>query len=155
MRRNDREIKDNEEITEILNHGKYAVISLCRDNEPYIVTLSYGYDASEKALYFHCGEFGLKMDFIHQNPKVCATVIDDKGYINGECGHGFRSVVMFGKIIVLDEIEQKKHGLKVLLEQLEENPNAMMDKALNNEDVFQKVAVLKLDINELSAKKGR
>jgi hypothetical protein len=40
--RPDREITSDEEITGILRKGKYAVISMCRDNEPYIVTLSYG-----------------------------------------------------------------------------------------------------------------
>ena len=42
--RPNREMVDNSEITTILKSGKYATISLCRGNEPYIVTLSYGYD---------------------------------------------------------------------------------------------------------------
>lgn len=37
--RPEREILDREEIQRLLKVGKYAVLPLCRDNEPYIVFL--------------------------------------------------------------------------------------------------------------------
>jgi hypothetical protein len=40
----ERQIKDEKEILRLLKNGKYAVIAMCRNNEPYAVTLSYGYD---------------------------------------------------------------------------------------------------------------
>ena len=89
--RPDREITDKNMITDILQNGKYAVISMCRNNEPYIVTLSYGYDSEKNSLYFHCSAFGLKLDFIKANPQVCATIIDDGGYIADECGHFYKN----------------------------------------------------------------
>jgi uncharacterized protein len=87
MRRNDRQITDETELSEVLTQGKYAMIAMCRENEPYIVTLSYGYDKSKDTLYLHTGLKGLKIDFITYNPNVCATIIDDGGYIMGECSH--------------------------------------------------------------------
>ncbi|XEQ92066.1 hypothetical protein SCACP_08820 [Sporomusa carbonis] len=51
MRRHDRQLKTCKEINEILKKGKFVVLSLCQDNEPYIVTLSYGYDQSQNCLY--------------------------------------------------------------------------------------------------------
>ncbi|MBW6479881.1 MAG: pyridoxamine 5'-phosphate oxidase family protein, partial [Bacteroidales bacterium] len=78
--RPNRELKTQEEINSILSKGKYAVISMCRDNEPYIVTLSYGADLTSKTLYFHCATKGLKLDFLSSNKNVCATVIEDGGY---------------------------------------------------------------------------
>ena len=44
MRRQDRQINDETELSEIICRGKFAVLALCRNDEPYIVTLSYGYD---------------------------------------------------------------------------------------------------------------
>ncbi|GAH11801.1 unnamed protein product, partial [marine sediment metagenome] len=29
---------------EIMKNGKFSTISMCRNDEPYIVTLSYGFD---------------------------------------------------------------------------------------------------------------
>jgi nitroimidazol reductase NimA-like FMN-containing flavoprotein (pyridoxamine 5'-phosphate oxidase superfamily) len=46
-----------------------------------IVTLSYGYDSEKKTLYFHSAKKGLNWDFINSNKRVCATVIEDGGYI--------------------------------------------------------------------------
>jgi uncharacterized protein len=62
--RPNREIGEAGEIKEIIKNGKYAVIAMCFGNEPYIVTLSYGYDALGDTLYFHCSTQGLKLDFI-------------------------------------------------------------------------------------------
>jgi len=44
MNKKEREIVDRNVLIGILKQGKYATVSMCRDNEPYIVTLSYGYD---------------------------------------------------------------------------------------------------------------
>ena len=52
--RPNREIISESEINDILQKGKFVVLSACRDNEPYIVTLSYGFDANERSLYVHC-----------------------------------------------------------------------------------------------------
>lgn len=65
--RPNRELKQKSEIDTILKNGKFAVISMCKDNEPYIVTLSYGYDSEKESLYFHCAQKGLKLDFLSFN----------------------------------------------------------------------------------------
>jgi len=152
MHKKEREIKDNEELLEILKQGKYAVISICRNNEPYVVTLSYGYDKDNNSLYFHTAAKGLKIDFIKQNPNVCATVIDDKGYVMNECNHMFRSVVFWGEMSVVHDIEEKKHGLEILLNHLEENPKELEEKFLKSDETLKKTTLLRLDIKELTGK---
>jgi nitroimidazol reductase NimA-like FMN-containing flavoprotein (pyridoxamine 5'-phosphate oxidase superfamily) len=49
--RPNREISGKEEIERILKNGKYATLSLCRDNEPYIVSLSCDYDEQSNFLH--------------------------------------------------------------------------------------------------------
>jgi Predicted flavin-nucleotide-binding protein len=155
MRKQERQITDEKELQEILTQGKYAIIAMCRDNEPYIVTLSYGYDHSQNALYFHTGTKGLKIDFIQHNPDVCATIIDDRGYCKNECSHAYRSIVLFGKMAYIEDIREKKRGMEVLLNHLEENPGPIKERTLKNEKVYENVAVLKLNITEISGKKGK
>ena len=60
-------LPESRKLREILKNGKFCSIALCNDNKPYIVTLSYGYDAEKHALYFHCATKGLKLDFISKN----------------------------------------------------------------------------------------
>lgn len=155
LRRQDRQINNENELSEILLKGKYTVISMCRKNEPYIVTLSYGYDKSQNALYLHTGLEGLKIDFIKYNPNVCATIIDDRGYIMGECGHEYCSVVINGKISFVQNIEEKKRGMEVILNHLENTPSVVKEKALKNEKVYTNIAVLRMDIINIIGKKGR
>jgi nitroimidazol reductase NimA-like FMN-containing flavoprotein (pyridoxamine 5'-phosphate oxidase superfamily) len=84
MRRGEREIKEWTVNEEILRKGKFATLALCRNNEPYIVTLSYGYESATQSLYFHCAKDGLKTEFVTGNPNICATIIQDIGYVQNE-----------------------------------------------------------------------
>lgn len=152
MHKKEREIKDKNELFEILKQGKYAVISMCRNNEPYITTLSYGYDKDKNSLYFHTAAKGLKIDFIKQNPSVCATVIDDNGYVMNECDHKFRSVVFWGEMCVVEDIEEKKHGIEILLYHLEDDPRELKGKFLKSDEDLKKTTILRLDISEFTGK---
>ena len=153
--RPNREITSFQEIVGILKKGKYAVISMCRNNEPYIITLSYGYDVDKNSLYFHTAKKGLKFDFLNANSVVCATVIEDGGYIMDECGHAFKSVVFWGDMKVIKNADEKKHGMSILLNHLEEKQSVIKEKMLKSEDYYSRMEVLKLEIKQIHGKAGR
>lgn len=154
MRRKDREIKDPAEIRQILKQGKFATIALCRKNEPYLVTLSYGFDLERNALYFHCAPKGLKLDFLAQNPQVCATVIEDHGYVQTECDHHYRSVVLWGELNLVEDLAEKRHAVKVMQNHLETDPTIVRAKSPVTDDALLKTTILRLSISELTAKKN-
>lgn len=153
--RPNREVTQVAEIQQILSNGKYSVIAMCRDNEPYIVTLSYGYDLDQNALYFHCSLQGLKLDFIRSNPLVCATVIEDGGYVENECEHIFRTAVFWGKMSVVTILEEKKHGMKILLNHLESSPGTIQRLQQKSDEAYSRMEILKLEITQIHAKAGR
>ena len=152
MRRKEKEITEKDLLNTIIIEGKYVTISMCRKDEPYIVSLSYGYDQDKNCLYFHCANEGLKIDFIKTNPLVCATIIKDRGYKMNECDHAYQSIVMRGKLISIENLEEKKHGFDVLISHLEENTDRMKKKHLNNEKSYVNTCILRLDIEEISGK---
>jgi uncharacterized protein len=123
MRRPDRQITDENELREILLKSKYIVIAMCRDNKPYVVTLSYGYD--------------------------------DRGYIMDDCGHEYRTIVIDGKISFLIDLEDKIHGMEVILNHLEDNPSIIKERSLKNEEMYNSISILKLDLAGMTGKKGR
>lgn len=155
MHRKEREITDRDEMVSIVEKGRYAVVSMCRENEPYIVALSYGYDSTKNVLYSHGSHKGLKLEFIEANPTVCAMVIDDLEYKHGECSHEYASVVMWGQMSIIKDPIEKKHGLDIILNHLEDNPKLIKDKHLNNDLVLEKLVVLKLEITEMTGKRGK
>ncbi len=154
MRRIEKEISNREELIEILKSGKYTIISLCKENEPYIITLSYGYDESKHALYFHCAKEGQKIDFIKANPHICGTVIEDNGYEDG-CGQAFRSIVFRGKMVIVEAFDEKKKGLDILINHLEKDPNPIKNKFLKKENTYENLGMLRLDITDISGKEEK
>jgi nitroimidazol reductase NimA-like FMN-containing flavoprotein (pyridoxamine 5'-phosphate oxidase superfamily) len=156
MHKAEREITDRSAMEAILKEGKYAFIAMCRDSEPYIVTLSYGYDAGRNALYFHSAAKGLKLDVLAANPAVCATVIEDGGYIADECAHRYRSVVLRGQMQVVGNPAERLRGLETLAEQLETDVAARKEKISSLGDAkWRSMAILRLDIAEMTGKSGQ
>jgi nitroimidazol reductase NimA-like FMN-containing flavoprotein (pyridoxamine 5'-phosphate oxidase superfamily) len=152
MQKKEREIKNKVRINEILKKGKFVTISLCRDKEPYIVTLSYGFDEVRYALYFHSTNLGLKLDILNENSSVCGTIIENLGYNHGACSHKYRSVVFWGNMTIVKDIVEKKHGFDVLLYHLEENPSKLKKQFFKSENTYFNTCVMRLDIKKITGK---
>ena len=153
LRRTDREISDPERIGALLREGRYCTIALS-GGEPYAVTLSYGYDAADSRLYFHCASAGHKIDAIERDPRACASVVLDRGYKHGECAHPYESVVLHGSMRIVDDPAERIHGLRVLVGHLETGSDAPTKMGLDDAELVAGVTVLAFDIRERSAKEG-
>lgn len=154
MRRRDREIVSRQELQSILRRGRYMTLAMCRTGEPYVVTLSYGLSEQENALYFHCTHEGQKLEFLRANSTVCATVVEDLGYKEGECSHSYRSVVVRGRMQVIEDQEGKAHGLRVLLAHQEKDPQGVARRLLPADASYAGVTVLRLEITDITGKQS-
>ncbi|MDP1795064.1 MAG: pyridoxamine 5'-phosphate oxidase family protein [Acidimicrobiales bacterium] len=157
MRRSDREITDSAEIDRLLSGARYATIALVDGDEPYVVTLSCGYDAAQRNLCFHVAPTGRKLDVIASNPKACATIVADLGYKDGACAHPFESVVMTGTVRVLDDPEEIRAGMRVLIGQLEsagDTAAIFARNKLDTDDALERFRMLVFQIEEITAKAG-
>lgn len=154
MRRAERRFEQPEAIEEVLRGGRFATLAFSRENEPYVATLSYGYDSKTMSLYFHCAKEGLKNTFVAANPRVCATIVEDNGYRQGECGHAYRSLVIRGSVEVLEDDGDKRRALDVMIGHLEDRPETMRAKMPDRNEQFDAVQIWKLAIEEVSGKEG-
>lgn len=154
MRRRDREIVDREDLVAILRRGRYMAVAMCRTGEPYVVTLSYGYSEEENALYFHCAHEGLKLEFLRANARVCATVVEDLGYKEGECSHAYRSVVVRGQLEIVEDRAGKAWGLRALLAHQEKDPQEAVQRLLPDEAAFAGGTVLRLKVADTTGKQS-
>ncbi len=154
MQRSELELTDHEEILGIILQGRYVTLALCRGNEPYIVTLNYGYDKQKGVLYFHTALEGLKLLFIEDNPQVCGTVVEDRGYLMGKCDHAYRSVILYGTLHRVKELEEKKHGLQVMFAHLEEKPDDVKRRLLKDESRYGKVEILRLEVSDMTGRQS-
>jgi nitroimidazol reductase NimA-like FMN-containing flavoprotein (pyridoxamine 5'-phosphate oxidase superfamily) len=152
MKKKERELTDKNTIIEILKNGKFATISMCRVNEPYIVTLSYGFDLKRNSLYFHSAKEGLKVEILRENSNVCGTVVEDLGYVMNDCSHKYRSIVFWGKMATVEDLEEKKYGFNIILNHLEDNPGKVKKRFLKNEQAYDNIYIIRLKIIEMTGK---
>jgi uncharacterized protein len=68
---------------------------------------------------------------------------------------GYRSIVINGKISFVENLEEKKYGMEAILNHLEDNPSIVKEKALRNENMYNNIAILKMNILSLTGKKGQ
>ncbi len=156
MRRKDRAITDPARIGAILNAGRYCTFGLVDGDEPYVFTLSYGYDGCGSRMYCHAAREGRKLDIIRRNPLGCGTVILDHGYTPGECEHPFESVVMDGRFRILEDTEEKRHALQVLVGQLEpDSATFWEDENLDDDAQMNRFTGLCFEITSMTAKAGK
>lgn len=150
-----KELTQKGDLDKILKEGKFATIAMCRYDEPYVVSLSYGYDSANETLYFHCAKEGLKLEFLKANKSVCATVIKDQGYAMDECSHRYESIVFWGDMLTVSDLQEKKHGMSILLHHLEEKDSAIKSLLLKSDKHYNHMEILKLKIKQIHGKAGR
>ncbi|HME53750.1 MAG TPA: pyridoxamine 5'-phosphate oxidase family protein [Candidatus Lokiarchaeia archaeon] len=152
-RRTDREIKDLDEIQGIIASQKYMTIALCKSDEPYLVTLSYGYDPSGNCFFFHCALEGKKIDMLKENPIVWGQIIQDRGYMPGKCSHAYSSVDFKGTVTFLESNDDKASALSIMIDQLDPDPEPVKQDKVIGKDLAN-VLVGRIDVDMFSGKKA-
>jgi nitroimidazol reductase NimA-like FMN-containing flavoprotein (pyridoxamine 5'-phosphate oxidase superfamily) len=154
MRRKENEIKDFEEIVEIIQKAEVCRLGLAVDNTPYVVPVNYGYDPKDNCLYIHCAKQGRKLDMIKQNNTVCFEMdvdaeIRDRDKPACNWNSTYRSVIGYGKAFLIDDFEQKKKALDILMKHYCDRESFEYKK-----ETIEKVGIIKITITELSGKKS-
>ncbi|MFW9794070.1 MAG: pyridoxamine 5'-phosphate oxidase family protein, partial [Candidatus Thorarchaeota archaeon] len=119
IRRKEKEIKDKKEMISIIKSAKYITLAMSLDNEPYLATLSHGYDERKNCFYFHCAHEGKKIDILQVNNVVWGQALIDYGYADGSCDHQYATTQFKGRVSFIENPEEKRHALSVMIHQLE------------------------------------
>lgn len=96
-----------EECIHVLKTEKRGVLSVQGDNGyPYAMPMNHWYNEEDGKIYFHCGKVGHRLDALKQNNKVSFCTYDQGYRKEGEWALNIRSVIVFGKIEILDAPDQ-------------------------------------------------
>lgn len=153
IRRKEKEITEKEEMLTILESSKYITVAMCLDNEPYLVTLSHGFDRKKNCIYFHCAQEGKKIDILESNNIVWGQAMLDKGYAYGKCDHLYATMQFKGKVVFVKEFAEKKQALEVMVRGLERNPELVISEQFKDKSI-EKVTIGRIDIDYMSGKKA-
>ena len=150
MRLSEKEITDHCKIEEIIKQGKICRIGLFSTDFPYIVPMHYGYKNNN--LFFHCAKEGRKIDLIKNNPNVCFEIEAFCEIINTdipcEWSTKYASVIGTGKASIIDNIEDKKSALDIIVNHYAKSDCDFSNKMLEN------VTIIKIEINKMTGKRS-
>lgn len=152
MTRRERQVTDMNEIIKILDKAKVLHLGLVDGDEPYVVPMNYGYEmhGDKLTIWLHGAPQGRKIDLMKQNPKVFFEMDCDITPFEGDvaCRYGitYSSIMGRGTATIVEDPEEKKHGLVVLMQ-------TQTDKDFTFDDKIVKVvSVIRIDVSEYTAK---
>jgi len=151
MRLKDQTIKDEGEMGAILDKVPYVTLAMCKDKEPYLVTVSHGYDGERNAIYFHCAFEGKKIEILKANNVVWGEAVDNLGTEEGECGQRYATAQFRGTVTFVEDLDEKRHGLRTLISAFGDDPDKFFGKP-DAEDRLEKLNIGRVDINYMSGK---
>jgi nitroimidazol reductase NimA-like FMN-containing flavoprotein (pyridoxamine 5'-phosphate oxidase superfamily) len=100
-------ILNSNQIEHVLQSLIVGRLGCHSDNKTYVVPVTYAYNGNY--IYGHTKE-GLKIDMMRKNPMVCFEVDVIENMSN------WRSVIAWGKFEELKTPEQRKEGMKILMD---------------------------------------
>lgn len=153
LRRQEKIIEDQDELVAIIQGQKYMTLAMCRDDGPYLASLNYGFDPEARCFYVHCADEGRKIDILRTNPTVWGQVIEDRGYQDTRCDHFFRSVHFKGRVSFVEDIEDKRAALNLMIDALEPEPEPVRQRLITAKSL-QSVTILKIAVEGWSGKQS-
>lgn len=153
MRRSDREIRDFDEILEVMKKCDVCRIAMQGDEYPYVIPINFGMavEGEQVTLYFHGAQTGMKYELLSKNNKVCFEM--DCGHMlftdmeKGNCTMCYESVIGYGAVEDVPE-EEKRKALDILMEHYPVPAGFHY-----NEAVVAQTRVLKLTVESMTGKR--
>lgn len=150
MRRNDKEVTAQNLMDEIMKKAQVCRLAVSYKDMPYIIPMNFGY--ADKVLYFHSASEGLKLLILRENPQACFEVEVNTQLVPSdqacEWTMQYQSVVGFGEVEFIDDIEGKREGMKIIMQQYANDQPFPMDAML------ARVTLFKLKVNTMTGKQS-
>ena len=152
MRRKDKEIQDRQLIDEIVSQALVCRLGLCKDNQPYVVPVNFGYDGHR--MTFHTAKEGMKIDYLEANARVCFEIEHEVEIIphpDSACqwGASFYSVIGFGTARELLDKEAKIAALSQIMSHYSDRTWQFGDRAV------EQVRVWAVEVERITGKRSK
>ena len=139
---------DRNTIESIIGSASVCRIALSDGGQPYVVPVCFGY--ADNTLYFHSAPRGRKLDVLRENNAVCFEFDVDHEIVRSEdaCKWSmkYRSVVGFGRAFLVEDLEEKRGALDVIMSHYGGKPYAYPEATL------RKTAVVRVEIHSMTGK---
>ncbi len=152
VREPQRGVYDRDTINQILDEAFLCHVGFTVEAQPFVIPTSYGRDGD--VLYIHGSAASSMLRNLNQGVPVCitATLLDGLVLARSVFNHSmnYRSVVILGTATLVDDPAEKLAALRAISEHI--IPHRWDDARQPNEKELKQTSVLRLPINEFSAK---
>ena len=150
MRRKRQQLSEEESVA-ILKKATAGTLALLGDNDyPYAVPLSYVYQ--EGRIYFHSALAGHKVDAIRKCDKASFCVIEQDDVQPEKYTTFFRSVIVFGRIHIIEDEHEKLETARMLGNRYNPNHDEALQKEI--EGGLSRMLMIRFDIEHLTGKEA-
>lgn len=137
-----------EECEQVLTSERRGVLSVhVEDGYPYGVPMDYLYEQGK--IYFHGAKVGHKIDAIKADNRVSFTVFDQGVPVEGKVGPNVRSVIVFGRISLLETTPETLEIARRLGEKYD--PSGYVEDELRR--TAERIQLLELAIDHMTGKR--
>ena len=156
VRRSDRAITDDAWIKDFLKHAPEGIMAMSVDDQPFLNARNFAYDPDRHAIYLHGARSGRTPTNIAANKRVCFACYEMGRLLPAERAYSFSventGVVAFGEIVIVEEDEEARHGLQLILDKYFPHLKPDVDYHSASADEMKRTAVFRIDIEEWSGK---
>ncbi|MBP0989571.1 MAG: pyridoxamine 5'-phosphate oxidase family protein [Oscillospiraceae bacterium] len=140
----------NEECIRVLKSQPRGILSMIGDDGyPYGIPMDHWYSEIDNTIYFHCAKVGHKIDAIAACDKVSYCVLDEGFRKDGEWALNINSVVVFGRIRLIEDEEMKRKICINLVRKFTDDEE-YLERELAN--AFPRVNCLALTVEHMTGK---
>lgn len=150
MRRKRQQLSQEESIAILQNATAGTLALLGDDDYPYAVPISYFYN--EGKIYFHSALNGHKVDAIRKYDKASFCVIEQDDVQPEKYTTFFRSVIVFGRIHIIEDEKEKLEIVRMLGNRYNPNQDDALQKEI--ESGLSRLLAIRLDIEHLTGKEA-
>lgn len=147
MRRHKQELSAEDCIDILINEPRGVLALLGDDDYPYAIPMSHVY--SDGKIYFHGAKEGHKNDAVKKYSKASYCVVDNGIKNEDEWWYTFKSVIVFGKIRILEDNNEKIEKLRLLGNKFFPTPE---DTENEIKRLFDRTEVYELTVEHISGK---
>lgn len=145
------QITDRKEMEAFILQQTHCMVGLVdTEGNPYVIPMNFTY--TDGCIYLHSGPAGGKLEMLKRNSRVCITFCEDGKLVwmhpQMACSYSMkaRSVMCRGNVRLIDEMDEKRRILTLLMKHYTDYPCGFSDPAVRN------VCVWEVKVDEMTGK---
>lgn len=135
-------ITDPQEVAGIIAQCPYCMVGLVDgEGNPYVIPMNFAYE--DGTVYLHSGPTGSKLQMAERHPRVCITFCEGHELVwmheQIACSYSMksRSVICRGQVEFVDDLEEKRRALQLMMKHFTDRACTMGEPALRNVKVWR------------------